>query len=369
MAAEAKNPQRTLPAAVFGTISIVTVFYALAALALVGMQPYEDIDAESGFSLGFKAAGWQWASQLVAAGELVTLPIVVLISFMAQPRLQYAMAVDGLLPPVFSRLDRHGNLRDSMVVTGVALTLVALLVPFTYLNDMISAGVLLSFNLTNSSLVVIRRQDPAAPRRCVTLLAWFNGLAFLSAMLFAYLDLESVWVLLPALSLAALGYLAWELACLPETADPEAEVQFRVPWAPLTPLLGIYLNSYLVAQLTPSGLLLILGYVAVGVLFYFSYGIRHSVGNADFWADVLRESSSMTMDAGARSSLERMLFGRASNQSVVSGEQTSVVSHRSVSPALKSRGSGSAGSGSGSLYSAVSNPLMSAVEFQEEEDC
>jgi hypothetical protein len=38
-------------------------------------------------------------------------------------------------------------------------------------------------------------------------------------------------------------------------------------------------------------------------------------------------------------------------------------------PALKSRGSGSAGSGSGSLYSAVSNPLMSAVEFQEEEDC
>ena len=37
---------------------------------------------------------------MVSAGEIITLPLVVLISFLAQPRLQYALAEDGLLPKV-----------------------------------------------------------------------------------------------------------------------------------------------------------------------------------------------------------------------------------------------------------------------------
>jgi amino acid transporter len=37
LAAEAKDPQRVLPQAVFGTIGTVTVLYSLAALALAGM--------------------------------------------------------------------------------------------------------------------------------------------------------------------------------------------------------------------------------------------------------------------------------------------------------------------------------------------
>jgi len=370
MAAEAKNPQQTLPVAVFGTISIVTVFYAFAALALVGMQPYTDIDSESGFSIAFKDSGWLWASQLVAIGELVTLPIVVLISFMAQPRLQYAMAVDGLLPPIFKRLDCHGNLRASMVITGVALTLVALLVPFTFMNDMISAGVLLSFNLTNASLVVVRRQDLTRPGRCIALVTAFNALSLLSALLFAHLDLASAWVVLPVSTVGGLVWLTHQLVCCPETEDEERSVQYRVPWVPFTPLAGIYLNYYLIAQLTIDGLLLIAAYVAVGAVFYFSYGIHHSVGNADHWAEVLRESSNMPLDEEERDSLERMLFGRSSRESVTSVDlDLSRSRPASLSPALKSRGgscsahSGGPGGGahahgSGGMYSAVTNPLM-----------
>lgn len=36
------------------------------------------------------------------AGEIIVLPIVVLISLMAQPRLLYVMAKDGLLPRAFA---------------------------------------------------------------------------------------------------------------------------------------------------------------------------------------------------------------------------------------------------------------------------
>ncbi len=55
---------------------------------------------DSGFSDAFKDRGHRWAQQFVAIGELVTLPLVVLISFLAQPRLLFAMAQDGLIPKV-----------------------------------------------------------------------------------------------------------------------------------------------------------------------------------------------------------------------------------------------------------------------------
>lgn len=163
LAAEAKNPQDTLPKAVFGTIGTVTVLYSLAALALAGMMNYEDIDSNSGFSEAFKDRGWKWAQQIVAVGEIVTLPLVVLISFIAQPRLQFAMAQDGLLPKIFGEVDGSGNLRNGIIFSGVILTAVALFVPFTYLDGMISAGVLLSFNLTNSALIVTQRHTALVP--------------------------------------------------------------------------------------------------------------------------------------------------------------------------------------------------------------
>ena len=154
MAAEAKNPRQNLPLAVFGTILIVTTLYSFAALALVGMQDYRKIDSDSGFSFAFLSNGWVGAAQVVAIGEIVTLPLGVLVSVLAQPRLQFALARDGLLPKVFARLDAKGNLSYSIMFSGIGSTLVALFVPFTSLNDVISAGVLISFIMTNVSLLV-----------------------------------------------------------------------------------------------------------------------------------------------------------------------------------------------------------------------
>lgn len=313
LAAEAKHPQKILPAAVFGTIAIVTVFYALASLALVGMMNYSDIDTESGFSVAFKDRGMQWAATIVAAGELITLPIVVLISFMAQPRLQYAMAIDGLLPPMFCELDKRGNLTKSMVVTGIVLSLIALLIPFAYLDDMISAGVLLSFNLTNTSLVIVRRQHPTDEGYCIRRCVAYNVACFVAALLFTYVDLASPLVALPIIaSCAALYALRCIVANCPATDDPESAVQYRVPLVPLTPCIGIFLNYYLVAQLDWTGIVMIFGYIGLGVLFYFTYGLKHSIGNATFWEEVVRTSSLLSMNEETRAALEKDLYGMVS---------------------------------------------------------
>jgi APA family basic amino acid/polyamine antiporter len=144
LAAETKDPLRNLPRAVFGTIFLTTMFSVAASLALVGMQPWPAIDADNGFASAFQSLDMSFAQRVVSTGEVVTLPLVVLVSFLAQPRLQYVMSVDGLLPDVFSRVDSQGNLTMGILISGFILTAVAILVPFSYLDDMISAGVLLS---------------------------------------------------------------------------------------------------------------------------------------------------------------------------------------------------------------------------------
>ena len=96
------------------------------------------------------------SSHIAALGELATLPLVVLVSLLAQPRVFYMMALDGLLPPVFMEVagrteaEPEGNLRKGIVICGAAMTVIAALVPFTILGDLISAGVLVSFSLTDS---------------------------------------------------------------------------------------------------------------------------------------------------------------------------------------------------------------------------
>jgi APA family basic amino acid/polyamine antiporter len=73
LAAEAKNPNKNLPRAVFGTVISVTLFYCLSGLALVGMQDYTTISTSGGFAASFKYNNIDWAGNFVAAGELITL--------------------------------------------------------------------------------------------------------------------------------------------------------------------------------------------------------------------------------------------------------------------------------------------------------
>lgn len=86
LALECKNPQRDIPIAVVGTVIISTVCYCFASLALVGMVNYTQIDTESCFPMAFRSRGWGWVGDIIAVSELIVLPLVVFVSFLAQPR-------------------------------------------------------------------------------------------------------------------------------------------------------------------------------------------------------------------------------------------------------------------------------------------
>mmetsp|Transcript_46667 Transcript_46667/g.141392 ORF Transcript_46667/g.141392 Transcript_46667/m.141392 type:complete len:671 (-) Transcript_46667:139-2151(-) len=289
VAGEAKDPTINLPRSIMITLVIVTILYITAAVALTGMQHYSEIDGESGFPEAFKARGIEWAAQLTAAGEVFTLPVVVLISCILQPRLQFALARDGLAPKMFCEVDEKGNLKKGTIFAGLVMTLIATFVPFTYLDDFVSAGILVAFSVTNCSLVVMRRDSPIdRPMLLEKLLLSFNGLACLSCIFlvhgFASLLGKTIAVSLTVLT-ACVG-CAISLLCPASVVFggrravgahwDEGVRYFRTPMVPFIPCIGTFVNWYLIAQLEILGIILLLLYFALSSALYFKYGAKNS---------------------------------------------------------------------------------------------
>lgn len=301
MSHEAIDPQKNMPLSIVYTLGIVTLLYIAAAIALTGMQPYPEISDVSGFPSAFKSNDMNWASQIAAFGEVFTLPIVVLISIMAQPRLQYALAKDGLLPPIFARVDGNGNLWWGTVIAGIGMVLIASFVPFDHLNDMICAGILIAFAMTDSSLVLMRYdspdQDEGLVDRC---LGWMNLTCFLWSVsvthFWEYLLGKLVALVCTYKFIQSMHRLVGK--CTPaETFGGKTRKSksgfgdmsmssgdyFKTPFMPYVPCIGIFVNLYLVAQLELLGIGMLLLYLGVVTIFYFCYGIRHSIGNNGGW--------------------------------------------------------------------------------------
>lgn len=72
--------------------------------------------------------------------------------------------------------------QGTLIAGGVG-TIIAIFLPFTVLEDMISAGVLIAFNMTNTGLMLQRRQHPTRPALPRWLALCFNALALVAAFL------------------------------------------------------------------------------------------------------------------------------------------------------------------------------------------
>jgi amino acid transporter len=282
LASEAKNPA-DMPRAVLWTLAIVTVLYVLASIALVGMVPYQDISDTSGFPAAFATRGIAWAAQLTAAGEVITLPVVVLISLLAQPRLCAAMARDNLLPEIFGRTDDRGNLFWSTILSGIPMTIVATVVPFSYLDDCISVGILIAFNMTNSSLILMRCESSHNGLPLSYALLFYHLLAFATGL--ASHVTSTRWIPLGFVAFNV-GFAVYLSRACPSNGsfgqlrrhDSNAELVesstaiFQTPCMPLLPLLGISMNWYLIAQLEWTGMLLLILYLGIVSAMYLTVG-------------------------------------------------------------------------------------------------
>ncbi len=168
-AEESRHPERDVPFGIIGSLALCSLIYLAVALVLVGMVPFQQIDPDAPFSVAFRQVGLPWAADLVALGALVGITSVFYMLLMAQPRILFAMARDGLLPSWVATVHpRYQTPHRLTLICGGAVALVSSLTPIEKLAYLCNIGTLFAFSLVCVGVLVLRFTSPTLPRpfRC-----------------------------------------------------------------------------------------------------------------------------------------------------------------------------------------------------------
>ncbi|MGA9756089.1 MAG: amino acid permease [Desulfobaccales bacterium] len=168
-AEESRRPDRDVPFGIIGSLTLCSLIYLAVALVLVGMVSYTRINPDAPFSTVFRQVGLPWAADLVGLGAIIGITSVLYMLLLAQPRVLFAMARDGLLPPVVGVLHpRYHTPHRMTLLCGAAVALVGSLTPIAKLAFLCNIGTLFAFFLVCLGVLVLRVTHPTLPRpfRC-----------------------------------------------------------------------------------------------------------------------------------------------------------------------------------------------------------
>jgi amino acid transporter len=216
---EVKNPRRTLPLAILIALITVTSLYVLVALVAVAAQPlglFEDQEAGLAAILE-DVTGATWPATVLAAGAVISIFSVTLVVIYGQTRILFAMGRDGMVPPIFHRLNpRTLTPVHSTIIVAVLISLLAGLLPINFLAEMTSIGTLAAFLIVSIGVMVLRYTAPDLPRG------------------------------------------------------------FKVPLYPLVPIASIAGCIWIITHLRAVTIYVFFGWAAVALVWYFFYGRHHS---------------------------------------------------------------------------------------------
>ena len=224
-AEECKNPGRDMPIGILGSLAACTVIYVIVGAAFSGLVPYSHlVKLDSGERAEALAVAMnyvhmpQWMVGIVALGSVVAQTAVLLVFQLGQPRILFAMARDGFLPPVFARVHpKYGTPHVSTILTGVLVGGASSFVNIDEMVDLTNIGTLFAFILVALGIMIMRFKDPGRAR------------------------------------------------------------PFRVPGGPvLVPTLGVLSCLFLIGYLPPSSWWRFVAWLAAGLVIYALYGYRNS---------------------------------------------------------------------------------------------
>lgn len=221
-AQEAKNPEKTMPIGILGSLAICTVLYVLFAHVLTGVATVDDFrtngkEASISFAIQKYMMGYGWLAQAVTVAILAGFSSVILVMLLGQSRVFYSMGKDGLLPKSFCELhSKYKTPYKANLIILVIVGLFAALVPGDLVGKMTSIGTLFAFILVCVSVLILRKTNPDLPR------------------------------------------------------------SFRTPWVPFIPIMGILSCGLMIAGLGWSNWLRLLIWLLIGVAIYLLYGKKNS---------------------------------------------------------------------------------------------
>jgi APA family basic amino acid/polyamine antiporter len=222
-AEETKNPQKSVPRGIFGSLAIVTVLYVAVSLVVVGMVNYKDLATSAGdgskktLATAFTLNHVDWAANIISVGALAGLTTVVMVLMLGQVRIIFAMSRDGLMPRGLAKTSKQGTPKNATIIVGALVALTATFFPADKLEEMVNVGTLFAFILVSAGVLVLRRTHPELPRA------------------------------------------------------------FKVPLVPLVPILAILACAWLMLNLTVLTWVRFFAWMVLGVVVYFTYSRRHSI--------------------------------------------------------------------------------------------
>jgi APA family basic amino acid/polyamine antiporter len=165
-AQEARNPQRDMPIGILTSLAVCTVLYVAVSAVLTGMVPYMELNTPAPVALALdRHPELSWLAGWIKLGAVAGMTSVMLVMLLGQPRIFYAMSVDGLLPPLFRKVHpTHKTPYVGTLVTGTIAALIGGLFPVTILGELVSIGTLLAFTTVCIGVLVLRYTRPDIPR-------------------------------------------------------------------------------------------------------------------------------------------------------------------------------------------------------------
>jgi APA family basic amino acid/polyamine antiporter len=164
-AEETKDPQRNMPIGILGGLAICTVIYIVVGAVLTGMAPTSQLGVADPLSKALQLAGLNNVGRIVAFGAVFSMTAVLLVFQYGQPRIFFAMARDGLLPPFAAKV--HGKYRTpyiTTILTGVFVASWAMIGDAGETYDLTNIGTLFAFVLVCIGVLVLRHTEPERPR-------------------------------------------------------------------------------------------------------------------------------------------------------------------------------------------------------------
>ncbi len=213
-AEETKNPQRNMPIGILGGLAICTIIYVIVGAVATGLVPYQQLRAADPLAKALSVAGLSTASWIVAAGAVVSLSAVLLVFQYGQPRIFFAMARDGLLPPWAAKIHpKYRTPHVTTVVTGLVVAIGALFLDENEIYDLTNIGTLSAFAIVCIGVLVLRRTDPGRHRPFRVPAVWLVTLAGAAACLYIMSGLPAhawerfgIWMALGLALYFAYGY-------------------------------------------------------------------------------------------------------------------------------------------------------------------
>ena len=216
-AEEARNPARDVPIGIIGSLSLCTFLYIAVAAVLTGLIPSSQIDIHAPVAEALRLAGFKWGAAVIAIGAVAGITSVLVVMMLGQIRVFFAMSRDRLLGPWLAAVHpRFGTPHRATILTGVAVAILAALIPIGEAADMTNIGTFFAFVLVCISVIVLRYTKPDQPR------------------------------------------------------------PFRLPFMPLVPILGTMACLGLMWQLPQLTWIRFGVWTVIGIVVYLSYGLNHS---------------------------------------------------------------------------------------------